>query len=139
MAHCTLADRSQTGEEITYYTAKGIFLTAQAYGLLSWERPEAVPLRDRPALWSRTLKASIDRSFPRDAAPLVKALVTGNRDSLTDPFTTSLQRMSLIHIYTEKFSPEVSGAAVREEFCLGDDPVIGHVSRLDQASSLRCV
>ena len=39
-------------------------------------------------------------------------------------------------IDTEKFSPEVSGAAVREEFCLGDDPVIGHVSRLDQASSL---
>lgn len=35
----------------------------------------------------------------------------------------------------EVFS-EVSGAAVREEFCLGDDPVIGHVSRLDQASSL---
>ena len=39
-------------------------------------------------------------------------------------------------IDTEKFSPEVSGRAVREEFCLGDDPVIGHVSRLDQASSL---
>ena len=29
VAHCTLADRSQTGEEITYYTAKGILLTAQ--------------------------------------------------------------------------------------------------------------
>ena len=39
-------------------------------------------------------------------------------------------------IDTEKFSPGVSGEAVREEFCLGDDPVIGHVSRLDQASSL---
>ena len=97
VAHCTLADRSQTGEEITYYTAKGILLTAQGYGLLSWERPEAVPLRDRPALWSRELKDSIDRSFPGDAAPLVKALVTGNRDSLTDPFTTSLQRTGLTH------------------------------------------
>ena len=97
VAHCTLADRSRTGEEITYYTAKGILLTAQGYGLLSWERPEAVPLRDRPALWSRELKDSIDRSFPGDAAPLVKALVTGNRDSLTDPFTTSLQRTGLTH------------------------------------------
>ena len=97
VAHCTLADRSRTGEEITYYTAKGIFLTAQGYGLLSWERSEAVPLRDRPALWSRELKDSIDRSFPGDAAPLVKALVTGNRDSLTDPFTTSLQRTGLTH------------------------------------------
>lgn len=71
VAHCTLADRSRAGEEITYYTAKGILLTAQGYGLLSWERPEAVPLRDRPALWSRALKDSIDRSFPGDAAPLV--------------------------------------------------------------------
>ena len=97
VAHCTLADRSRAGEEITYYTAKGILLTAQGYGLLSWERPEAVPLRDRPALWSRALKDSIDRSFPGDAAPLVKALVTGNRDSLTDPFTTSLQRTGLSH------------------------------------------
>ena len=97
VAHCTLADRSRAGEEITYYTAKGILITAQGYGLLSWERPEAVPLRDRPALWSRALKDSIDRSFPGDAAPLVKALVTGNRDSLTDPFTTSLQRTGLSH------------------------------------------
>ena len=34
VAHCTLADRSQTGEEITYYTAKGILLTAQGLSLI---------------------------------------------------------------------------------------------------------
>ena len=35
-------------------------------------------------------------------------------------------------IDTEKFSPEVSGGAVRAELGLGDAPVVGHVSRLDQ-------
>ncbi|MCI8303814.1 MAG: polysaccharide pyruvyl transferase CsaB [Lawsonibacter sp.] len=38
-------------------------------------------------------------------------------------------------IDTEKFSPQVSGADVRNEFGLGTGMVIGHVSRLDQASS----
>ena len=39
-------------------------------------------------------------------------------------------------IDTEKFSPAVSGASVREELGLGDALVVGHVSRLDRASSL---
>ena len=39
-------------------------------------------------------------------------------------------------IDTEKFAPAVSGEQVRREFSLGDATVIGHVSRLDQASSL---
>ena len=34
VAHCSRADRSASGEEITYYTAQGIFLTARAYGRL---------------------------------------------------------------------------------------------------------
>ncbi len=39
-------------------------------------------------------------------------------------------------IDTEKFSPAVSGASVREELGLGDALVVGHVSRLDRGSSL---
>ena len=38
-------------------------------------------------------------------------------------------------IDTGRFSPEASGEEVRRELGLGDSPVIGHVSRLDQASS----
>ena len=38
-------------------------------------------------------------------------------------------------IDTKKFSPAVSGAELRAELGLGDGPVIGHVSRLDQTSS----
>ena len=36
IAHCTLADHSLSGEEITYYTAKGIFLLGRPMG--RWRR-----------------------------------------------------------------------------------------------------
>ena len=97
VAHCALADQASSGEEITYYTAKGIFLTGQAYGRLEVERPDHIPLRDWPAYWSQALKESISQAFPSDVSGLVQALVTGNRDNLSDPFTTSLQRAGLSH------------------------------------------
>ena len=97
VAHCTLGDRTLAGEEITYYTAKGIFLRAQAYGRLDIQRPERVPIRYWSALLSKELKAGISAAFPKDTAPLIQALVTGNRDGLTDQFTTSLQRTGLSH------------------------------------------
>lgn len=97
VTHCALADQASSGEEITYYTAKGIFLTGQAYGRLEVERPNHIPLRDWPAYWSQALKESISQAFPSDVSGLVQALVTGNRDNLSDPFTTSLQRAGLSH------------------------------------------
>lgn len=97
IAHCTLGSRTFAGEEITYYTAKGIFLRATAYGRLAVNRPDHIPLACWPAVLSRALKTGIDAAFPPDAAPLVQALVTGSRDSLTDEFTTSLQRTGLAH------------------------------------------
>ena len=39
-------------------------------------------------------------------------------------------------IDTDKFSPQISGQTVRNELSLGNSPVIGHVSRLDQETSL---
>ena len=98
IAHCTLATHTKDGEEITYYTAKGIFLTARAYGELTWQRPEHVPVSCIPAYLSLELKQSIDRIFPPDAAALVKAVVTGNRDNLSDSVTSSLQRIGLAHM-----------------------------------------
>jgi len=97
VAHCTLGDRTFAGEEITYYTAKGIFLRAQAYGRLDAQRPGRVPVWHWPAVLSRDLKQSIAAVFPEDVSPLIQGLVTGNRDSLTDAFTSSLQRVGLSH------------------------------------------
>lgn len=97
IARCTLATHTRDGEEITYYTAKGIFLTAKAHGELTFDRPERLPFTAIPAVLSHRLKQSVDRAFPEDAAVLVKAVVTGNRDSLSDGFTSSLQRTGLAH------------------------------------------
>ena len=97
IAHCTLGDRTFAGEKITYYTAKGIFLRAQAYGRLEVERPTRVPPQYFAAWASRALKTGIDAAFPEDVSGFVRALVTGNRDNLTDEFTTSLERAGLSH------------------------------------------
>ncbi|MCI8422933.1 MAG: DNA internalization-related competence protein ComEC/Rec2 [Lawsonibacter sp.] len=97
IVHCTLGDRTFSGESITYYTAKGIFLRGTAYGRLEVQRPDRVPFRYWAAVLSRELKAGIDAAFPPDTAPLIRALVTGNRDGLTDPFTSSIQRTGLAH------------------------------------------
>ena len=97
VAHCTLGDRTFAGEKITYYTAKGIFLRATAYGRLEIQRPDHVAPQYYAAWISRILKAGIDAAFPEDMAGFVRALVTGNRDNLTDEFTTSLERAGLSH------------------------------------------
>ena len=98
ITHCTLADRSLSGEEITYYTAKGIFLLGETYGALEANRPEVPAPAFWPALAANWLKEGIARSFPEDVAPLIQALVIGTREGLSDPFTTSLQRTGLSHM-----------------------------------------
>lgn len=97
VAHCILGDRTFAGEKITYYTAKGIFFRATAYGRLERSRPAHVPPQYYAAWASKALKAGIDAAFPEDVAGFVRALVTGNRDNLTDEFTTSLERTGLSH------------------------------------------
>ena len=97
IAHCTLGDRTFAGEKITYYTAKGIFLRATAYGRLERSRPAHVPPQYYAAWAAKALKTGIDAAFPEDVAGFVRALVTGNRDNLTDEFTTSLERTGLSH------------------------------------------
>lgn len=97
VAHCTLGDRTFAGEKITYYTAKGIFLRATAYGRLEVRHPEQVHPQYFAAWASKALKGGIDAAFPKEQAGFVRALVTGNRDNLTDEFTTSLERAGLSH------------------------------------------
>ena len=97
VAHCTLGDRTFSGEKITYYTAKGIFLRAKAYGRLTVEHPDRVHPQYFAAWTAKALKGGIDAAFPEDVSGFVRALVTGNRDNLTDEFTTSLERTGLSH------------------------------------------
>jgi len=60
------------------------------------------------------------------------------RDYLMEQYGVPEEQIALTinGIDTNKFSPAVSGEKIRREFSLGNAPVIGHVSRLDAASSL---
>lgn len=60
------------------------------------------------------------------------------RDYLETQYQISPDRITLTinGIDTDKFSPAVSGEKARGALGLGGAPVVGHVSRLDQASSL---
>ena len=97
VAHCTLGTTSSAGEEITYYTAKGIFLWGKCYGTLHVERPEHIPTTYWPAHMAYLLKGGIDAAFPEESAGIVRAVVTGSREKLTDEFTSSLERTGLSH------------------------------------------
>lgn len=98
VASCRLA-QFQRGEEVTYYTAKGVFLVATAYGEMTIDRPQSVPLRYRPAFLTRTLQEGIDAVFPdTERAGLVRALVTGDKSGLSDSFTAQLRRVGLSHV-----------------------------------------
>lgn len=98
VVHLTLADRTKAGEEITYYTAKGIFLRGTCYGELKIEPRERLSPIHWPAELSHLLKAGIDRSVEEPWTGFVRAVVTGNRDKLSDPFTSDLQRTGLSHV-----------------------------------------
>ncbi len=97
VTHCTLGTKSSAGEEITYYSAKGIFLWGKCYGTLHVQRPEHIPIFLWPAHLAHLLKTGIDRSFDEGTAGIIRAVVTGSRDKLTDEFTSSLERTGLSH------------------------------------------
>lgn len=97
VTHCTLGAFSAAGEEITYYTAKGVFLWGRCYGTLNIQRPESIPIRYWPAHLAYLLKGSINEVFPSERAGIVEAVVTGSREKLTDEFTSSLERTGLSH------------------------------------------
>lgn len=97
VTHCSLADHTKNGERITYYTAKGIYLLGETYGRLEQNRPNIPPVSVWPTLVSHRISTRIEQIFPPDMAPLMQALVAGNRENLSDTFTTSLQRTGLSH------------------------------------------
>ena len=88
---------TMAGEETDYYYAKGILLMASCEEWIV-ERPERVPVEYWPALVSRALKDSAARAFPDSAAPLVTALITGDKTQLPDAVYSALRRSGLAHV-----------------------------------------
>lgn len=65
-------------ESYDYYNSQNIYLIATAKSKMA-VIDEAFTLRIIPALVRRTVAAAIDRVFPNDTAPFMKALMVGDR------------------------------------------------------------
>jgi competence protein ComEC len=99
IAACRLAERTKGGEEITYYTSRGVFLIATAYGEITVTQASgSALLRYWPLYAARALKQSVAAVFPTDAAPLMTALLTGDKDDLGDALYSALRRTGLAHV-----------------------------------------
>ena len=97
VTRCHFADRTFSGEEITYYTSNGVFLRGKAYGTLTICHPDRIPASLWPVYLADKLREGILYAFPEEVGAQVLAVVTGNRDGLTQGFTTALQRAGLSH------------------------------------------
>ena len=96
VAHCT-AVRDRTGATDLTYASQGIFLRARAYGELNVERPDQIPFSVLPVYWSGQLKQSISLGFSAETAPLIKAVVTGDRTDCSDILDSTIRRTGLSH------------------------------------------
>lgn len=89
---------TMAGEPTSYYYAKGILLIASGGKGWTAARPDGPPLEYWPAFFSRALKDSVARSFPDSTAPLVTALITGDKTGLPDGEYSALRRSGLAHV-----------------------------------------
>ena len=87
-----------TGESTDYYYAKGVRLIAYGEGEGETARPGRPPLWTWPAYVSKALKDRVAAAFPEEAAPLVTALLTGDRSGLSDGDYAALRRSGLAHV-----------------------------------------
>ena len=89
---------TMAGEPTSYYYAKGILLIGSAGEGWTVSAQGGTSPRHWPALFSRALKDSVARCFPESAAPLVTALITGDRTQLPDSVYSALRRSGLAHV-----------------------------------------
>ena len=94
-AQLRLADTSY-GEQTDTYRARGIYLIANAQ-----ERPQSVSGGSSPRFWpvlvAQALKESVGICFDTDTAPLITALITGDKSALPGGLYSALQRTGLAH------------------------------------------
>ncbi len=87
-----------SGEESTYYFARGVHLRASCKGTPEISRPAQTPLWYWPAMTAGRLRETVDSLFPADQAGLFAALLTGERSGLGESFYAALKRCGLAHV-----------------------------------------
>lgn len=98
IAACRLAERTKGGEEITWYTARGIFLLGTVYGELKAQPAGAVPPRYWPQAAARAMKESLAAHAPADTVPFLTALITGDLTDMDPDLYSALRRAGLVHV-----------------------------------------
>lgn len=95
-----LSARIRYDSEDDYYLSSGIFLRAYLDGEYTVTGHRSLRILDSPKVLAKSLKAHVLELFPEDVAPLMKALLTGDRSELydDDELYVSLQVAGLIHI-----------------------------------------
>ncbi|MBM6926443.1 DNA internalization-related competence protein ComEC/Rec2 [Pseudoflavonifractor phocaeensis] len=86
------------GEPSNYYYAKGVLLIANAGEAWTAKPAESVPLWALPAWFGKALKDSVASCFPDSTAPLVTALLTGDKTGLPESQYAALRRSGLAHV-----------------------------------------
>ena len=92
--------RIRYNTEDDYYLSSGIFLRATSVGSYELLGQRNAKFLDFPKILSHKLKAHILDLFPDKVAPLMKALLTGDKDELydDDSLYVSLKKAGLSHI-----------------------------------------
>ena len=85
------------GGEFLYYQSKGVLLTGKAT-VDRIERADRLPLRYAPLWLGEQVRALLDRSVPADAAPFLKAVLTGDRGGLDFAAERDLTVAGLSHV-----------------------------------------
>ena len=85
------------GGEFLYYQSKGVLLTGKAT-VDRIERTDRLPLRYAPLWLGEQVRALLDRSVPADAAPFLKAVLTGDRGGLDFAAERDLTVAGLSHV-----------------------------------------
>lgn len=91
------SNRSYDGAEYLYLQSRGILLTGSCK-VSETQRLRHMPLSYYPRLLSERIRNRIDSSVPEDAAPFLKAILTGDRSALSFGAEQDLSVAGLSHV-----------------------------------------
>lgn len=87
------------GERIDYNDARGVSLIGYPEGeICVLSHPDRPPLRFLPQRAAHALKEAITGVFPRDVAPFLLALTTGDKGELPDGLYAAFRRSGVAHV-----------------------------------------
>lgn len=85
------------GEEVTYDTAKGVYLLGICDQAPTVERPAVLPVVCWPAWAAQRMKEGVQVAFDQATAPLAIAVTLGDKSLLDDGLYTDMNRSGVTH------------------------------------------